>query len=263
MPTIRSITAMTAGVIVVVAACKPMEQQPKEQAAGPGIASPDRIHAAGVAPPANALAAARPDKLNPDAGASLFGSMNCDGCHGGGRRRVGRAQPGRRPLALWRVGRGHLHLDFLWATERNAGVRRSDRHRRRVDAGGVHPGAGGSRRRSDHLLATRRQRHRHACGSCAPAAAAPAPAEQAKAVAPEDMPAKYGCTACHAVDHKVVGPAFKDVAAKYKGQDVEAKLVEKVKNGRIRVWGSTPMIPNPQVPDADLHAVVKWILTLK
>ena len=54
------------------------------------------------------------------------------------------------------------------------------------------------------------------------------------------MPAKYGCTTCHAVDNKVVGPSFKDVAAKYRGQDVEAKLVE-----------------------TDLHAVVKWILSLK
>ena len=77
------------------------------------------------------------------------------------------------------------------------------------------------------------------------------------------MPAKYGCTACHAVDHKVIGPAFKDVAAKYQGQDVEAKLVEKVRIGGSGVWGQVPMIPNPQVPDADLHAVVKWISDLE
>ena len=82
-------------------------------------------------------------------------------------------------------------------------------------------------------------------------------------MAPDQMPAKYGCTACHAVDHKVVGPAFKDVAAKYRGKDVEATLVEKVKNGGAGVWGQVPMTPNPQVPDADLHAIVKWILTLK
>ena len=69
-------------------------------------------------------------------------------------------------------------------------------------------------------------------------------------MAPDQMPAKYGCTACHAVDHKVVGPAFKDVAAKYKGKDVEATLAEKVKNGGAGVWGQIPMTPNPQVPDA-------------
>jgi cytochrome c len=101
--------------------------------------------------------------------------------------------------------------------------------------------------------------------AAAPAAAPAAPAEQAKTetVSPEEMPAKYGCTACHAVDHKVVGPAFKDVAAKYKGKDVEDQLVLKVKNGGAGVWGQAPMTPNPQVPDPDLHAIVKWVLSLK
>jgi len=95
--------------------------------------------------------------------------------------------------------------------------------------------------------------------------ASPSPTAQAEAasVKPEEMPAKYGCTACHAVDHKVVGPSFKDVADKYRGKDVEATLVEKVKNGGAGVWGQIPMTPNPQVPDPDLHAIVKWILTLK
>ena len=69
----------------------------------------------------------------------------------------------------------------------------------------------------------------------------PAPASSGAgaeaSVAPDQMPAKYGCTACHAVDHKVVGPSFKDVAAKYRGKDVEAKLAEKVKNGGAGVWG--------------------------
>ena len=91
--------------------------------------------------------------------------------------------------------------------------------------------------------------------------ASPSPAAKAEAsVAPDQMPEKYGCTACHAVDHKVVGPAFKDVAAKYKGKDVEAALAEKMKNGGSGVWGQVPMPPNPQVPDEELHAIVKWIL---
>lgn len=100
-------------------------------------------------------------------------------------------------------------------------------------------------------------------GADAPPAAAPAAPAAEAAVSPDEMPAKYGCTACHAVDHKVIGPAFKEVAAKYAGQDVEATLAEKVKNGGSGVWGQVPMTPNPQVPDEDRHAIVKWILTLK
>ena len=67
--------------------------------------------------------------------------------------------------------------------------------------------------------------------------ASPSPAEQAKAatVSPEEMPAKYGCTACHAVDHKVVGPAFKEVAAKYRGKDVAAQLA--LEGEERRRWG--------------------------
>jgi cytochrome c len=78
----------------------------------------------------------------------------------------------------------------------------------------------------------------------------------------EALAKKNGCLACHAVDHKVVGPAYKDVAAKYKGQDVEAKLVEKVKKGGAGAWGSVPMPANAKVSDADLHTLVKWILSL-
>jgi cytochrome c len=75
---------------------------------------------------------------------------------------------------------------------------------------------------------------------------------------------KYGCAACHAVDKKIVGPAFQDVAAKYKGdKDAAAKLAQKVKAGGSGVWGSVPMPPNAQVPDADVNALVNWILTLK
>jgi cytochrome c len=65
------------------------------------------------------------------------------------------------------------------------------------------------------------------------------------------------------VDHKVVGPAFQEVAAKYRGKDVEAALAEKVRNGGSGVWGQVPMTPNPHVPDQDLHAIVKWVLSLK
>lgn len=71
-----------------------------------------------------------------------------------------------------------------------------------------------------------------------------------------------GCVACHAVDKKLVGPSYKDVAQKYTEADVP-KLVEKVKKGGVGVWGPVPMPPNPQVADADIEKIVRWILTLK
>jgi len=80
----------------------------------------------------------------------------------------------------------------------------------------------------------------------------------------EAMMKKDGCAACHAIDKKVVGPAYNDVSAKYKGDaGAAAKLEEKVKKGGSGVWGPVPMPPNPQVPDADVKALVGWILTLK
>jgi cytochrome c len=74
---------------------------------------------------------------------------------------------------------------------------------------------------------------------------------------------KYGCLACHAVDKKVVGPAYKDVAKKY-ADDASAlgKLEHKVKAGGSGVWGAIPMPPN-NVPDADVKTLVQWVLSLK
>jgi len=80
--------------------------------------------------------------------------------------------------------------------------------------------------------------------------------------ADEALAKKYNCLACHQVDKKVVGPAYKDIAKKYKAADA-AKLVEKVKKGGSGVWGPVPMPPNPTVPDADLKKLVDWILGLK
>ena len=75
---------------------------------------------------------------------------------------------------------------------------------------------------------------------------------------------KHACVACHSPTAKVVGPSYKDVAAKYRDQkDAEKLLVKKVKDGGSGVWGAVPMPPNAKVPDADLQAMVKWILALK
>ena len=75
---------------------------------------------------------------------------------------------------------------------------------------------------------------------------------------------KSGCTACHAVDKKIVGPAYKEVAAKYKGdKGASAKLEAKVKAGGQGVWGEVPMPPNSHVSDADIKKLVAWVLSIK
>ncbi len=70
------------------------------------------------------------------------------------------------------------------------------------------------------------------------------------------------CLLCHAVDKKVVGPALKDIAAKYKGADKAtiAKLAEKVKTGGSGNWGTTPMSPHPALSEADRINAVEWVL---
>lgn len=80
------------------------------------------------------------------------------------------------------------------------------------------------------------------------------------ASASPELAKKYNCLACHSMDKKVVGPAFKDIAAKYKGQNVQARLEEKVKKGGAGSFGPIPMSPNAQVPDADIKLLVKWVL---
>ena len=83
------------------------------------------------------------------------------------------------------------------------------------------------------------------------------------AQADEALLKKHNCTACHQIDKKVVGPSYKDVAKKYKGQkDVAVKLAEKVKKGGQGAWGPVPMPPNAQVPDADIKKMVDFILAL-
>jgi cytochrome c len=73
---------------------------------------------------------------------------------------------------------------------------------------------------------------------------------------------KAGCMACHAKDKKLVGPSFKDIAAKYKGQDAVAALMEKVRTGGKGVYGPIPMPPNPaaKIDDASLKEAVAFIL---
>lgn len=82
--------------------------------------------------------------------------------------------------------------------------------------------------------------------------------------ASEKLAQASGCMTCHAVDKKLIGPSYQDVAAKYRTvKGAEADLFKKVKAGSKGVWGQIPMPPNAHVKDDDVKAIVKWILSLK
>jgi cytochrome c len=84
------------------------------------------------------------------------------------------------------------------------------------------------------------------------------------AMANIELAQKKACVACHSVDHKIVGPAFKDVARKYRGQkDIVPRLTEKVMRGGKGAWGEVAMPANSQVNQAEAGQLVAWILSLK
>ncbi|UXH80129.1 c-type cytochrome [Roseateles amylovorans] len=84
------------------------------------------------------------------------------------------------------------------------------------------------------------------------------------AFASPELAQKKNCMACHAVDKKLVGPAYKDVAAKYASdKDAVKKLSEKIIKGGSGVWGPVPMPANAQVSPAEAEQLAKWVMTLK
>lgn len=86
----------------------------------------------------------------------------------------------------------------------------------------------------------------------------------APASANADLAQKKNCMACHGIDKKIVGPAYKDVAAKYAGQkDAAAKLADKIMKGGSGVWGQVPMPANPQVNAAEANQLATWVLSIK
>ncbi len=86
----------------------------------------------------------------------------------------------------------------------------------------------------------------------------------APAHASMDLAKAKNCTACHAVDKKLIGPSYKDVAAKYASdKDAVAKLAKKVREGGVGAWGQIPMPANPQVNADEATALVKWVLSQK
>ena len=101
--------------------------------------------------------------------------------------------------------------------------------------------------------------HTVAATATAPAASPAAPTAAPDA---EKLLAANSCLACHAVDKKVVGPAYQEVAAKYKGKpDAAAQVMRSIKNGGSGKWGSVPMTPYPKLSDAELKTLATWVLS--
>ena len=89
-------------------------------------------------------------------------------------------------------------------------------------------------------------------------------AAMSNALAIDELHKKYSCTACHQDATKLVGPSYKEVAAKYKtDKDAVKKLSEKVRKGGMGVWGQIPMPPNPTPTDAELKTMIESVLKTK
>ena len=115
--------------------------------------------------------------------------------------------------------------------------------------------------------------------TAAPTAQAPTPAAPVEAIAaktpaavaspappaadPLVLAKSYGCMVCHTIDKKTIGPAWKDVAAKYRGdKGAEARLMDKVAKGGSGVWGNVMMPPNPKPSEAERRKLVRFVLSL-
>jgi cytochrome c len=86
----------------------------------------------------------------------------------------------------------------------------------------------------------------------------------APALADQALATSKNCMACHAVDKKLVGPAFKDIAKKYAGdKSAEAKMADKIIKGGSGAWGPIPMPANPQVSEAEAKKLAAWVLAAK
>jgi len=89
-------------------------------------------------------------------------------------------------------------------------------------------------------------------------------AAMSNALAVDELHKKYSCTACHQDGKKLVGPSYKEVAAKYKtDKDAVKKLSEKVRKGGMGVWGQVPMPPHPAPTDAELKTMIESVLKTK
>ena len=79
---------------------------------------------------------------------------------------------------------------------------------------------------------------------------------------PTDIAKANKCFSCHSLDKKIIGPSYQDIAQKYAGQaGADIKLADRMRKGAVGVWGSAPMPAYPDISDADLKTVVKWVLS--
>jgi len=230
----------------------------------PAIRYEDHVWAGGIAPPGGRLANSHGDDAeSAKNGERLFSSMNCDGCHGGaGSGWVGPSLADGR----WRYGGRDEEIFSSIFYGRPKGM---------PAYGGV-IGSDGvwllvsylkSLAKPDAVPTESWIATEKTVAVAAASAATATPTELRPAPADFGLNAllqKNSCTACHAINRKVVGPAYKDVAAKYRGHDgAEQKLFASVKNGSTGAWGPIPMPPNVAVSDDDARRIVKQILSLK
>lgn len=246
--------------------------------AQPSIRYEAHLSAGGIAPPAGVLRNPHPgDVDSAKTGAKLFTSMNCDGCHGdAGSGWVGPSLADGR----WRYG-GHDEeiFDSIFY----------GRPKGMPAYGGV-IGSEGVWMLVNYLQSLPKPEvvPTESWIETPAAALHPATNKETSSVAAspgvsmtgtesnsvmgqaggkvniDTLLQKDGCTACHGIDRKVVGPAFRDVAAKYRQQSgAEQRLFESVKSGSEGKWGSVPMPPNSAVADKELHIIIKQILSLQ
>jgi cytochrome c len=250
---IRASGALIVATSMLVIGCR--KHEAPQTATAPPIRYEAHIAAGGVAPAAGQQLAPPPRAASDvAAGQGLFSSMSCDGCHGGGA--VGWVGPSLVD-GRWRYGGADEDIFQSIFYGRPKGM---------PAYGGV-LGAQGVWMIVRYLEAqpvpaiVPTTSYEDLASNAVPTVPAPV-RSQPEAADPSSRLAKYGCTACHSVDTKGVGPAFKDVAAKYRGQSDAAPMLEqKIRNGGAGVWGDVPMPPNPAVPDAELKTIVQWILT--
>jgi cytochrome c551/c552 len=255
---LRAVAASLLVVVVGATSCGGRDDDRKNAPdVAPAPAYEANVLAGGVKPASAGPRKPRvPGAEDATAGARLFTSLNCDGCHGGGATGwVGPSLVDGR----WRYGGTDDEVFDSIFYGRPKGM---------PAYGGV-LGAEGAWMIVSYLKAqpvpsvvpTTSYENTDGRAGAAPAVGAASTAERPGV---EGILAKYACTACHTVDTKMIGPSFAEISAKYRGhKDVLQNLAEKVRNGGSGAWGSIPMPPNPSLSDKDLHTIIDWILALK